>query len=281
MTAFIGRQLEIETLNALLTRVRAATNDPKPGQCLLMRGRRRIGKSSLVEAFVHLAGVPSVFYSAAPSSIELQDFTQAVASSTLPDRAVFEDAQPGNWSAAFRQLAGILPDDQPSVVVMDEVPYLVDQVDAFEGVLQRAWDRELCRKPVFLILIGSDLSMMEALNSYGRPFHQRGREMILGALNSAEVGQMLDLPAAEAFDAALITGGLPQLCAEWTPGAGLWDFLSMELANPVSPSWFPLSVRWPQSSQHQLRPEQCSLRSVAASGRSQTSPRQAALHTLP
>jgi len=28
------------------------------------------------------------------------------------------------------------------------------------------------------ILVGSDLSMMEALNSYGRPFHQRGREMV-------------------------------------------------------------------------------------------------------
>ncbi|BFO14997.1 hypothetical protein SHKM778_13850 [Streptomyces sp. KM77-8] len=47
-------------------------------------------------------------------------------------------------------------------------------------MLQRAWDRVLETKPVLLVLIGSDLSMMEALNSYGRPFHQRGREMVLG-----------------------------------------------------------------------------------------------------
>lgn len=102
------------------------------------------------------------------------------------------------------------------------------------GMLQRAWDRVLETKPVLLILIGSDLSMMEALNSYGRPFHQRGREMVLGPLNPAEVGQMLGLGPAEAFDAALVTGGLPLICAEWPHGAGLWDFLGEALSDPVS-----------------------------------------------
>jgi hypothetical protein len=89
-------------------------------------------------------------------------------------------------------------------------------------------------KPVLLVLIGSDLSMMEALNSYGRPFHQRGREMVLGPLNPAEVGQMLGLDPAEAFDAALVSGGLPLICAEWPRGAGLWDFLDDALSDPVS-----------------------------------------------
>ncbi|WP_221477321.1 ATP-binding protein [Paractinoplanes abujensis] len=202
-----------------------------------MRGRRRIGKSSLVEAFVDRSGAPAVFFTAAGAAdeVELESFIEAVSSSDLPDRAVFDDATPGNWSAALRQLAGILPDDRPSVVVIDEVPYLVDRVDAFEGILQRAWDRELSRKPVLLILVGSDLSMMEALSSYGRPFHQRGKEMILGPLNPAEVGDMLHLPPAEAFDAALVTGGLPLICAGWQPGTDLWQFLSAELANPVSP----------------------------------------------
>ena len=148
---------------------------------------------------------------------------------------MFDEAAPGNWSAALRQLAGILPDDRPSVVVIDEVPYLMDRVDAFEGILQRAWDRELSRKPVLLVLIGSDLSMMEALSSYGRPFHQRGKEMVLGPLNPAEVGEMLQLAPADAFDAALVTGGLPMICAAWRQGADLWQFLASELANPASP----------------------------------------------
>jgi hypothetical protein len=180
--------------------------------------------------------VPAVFFTAAGASadVELEALREAVAASTLPDRGVFADAVPGNWSAALRQLAGILPDDRPSVVVIDEVPYLMDRVDAFEGLLQRAWDRELSRRPALLVLIGSDLSMTEALGSYGRPFHQRGQEMVLGPLNPAEVGQMLQLAPAEAFDAALITGGLPLICAAWRPGDDLWAFLEAELANPVS-----------------------------------------------
>lgn len=106
--------------------------------------------------------------------------------------------------------------------------------DGFEGLLQRAWDRFLCRKPVLLILIGSDLSMMRALNSYDRPFHQRGTEMVIGPLNPAEISSMLDLDAASAFDAALITGGLPLICGEWPRGASVWQYLEQALTNPVS-----------------------------------------------
>jgi hypothetical protein len=77
--------------------------------------------------------------------------------------------------------------------------------------------------------------MMEALNSYDRPFHQRGREMVIGPLNPLDLSTMLGLPAAEAFDAALVTGGLPLICTDWQPGEDLWQFLTGSLNNPTSP----------------------------------------------
>ena len=46
---------------------------------------------------------------------------------------------------------------------------------------------------------------------------------------------MAGLPAAEAFDAALVTGGLPIICARWRHGEDTPSFLARELANPVSP----------------------------------------------
>lgn len=236
MVEFVGRERELAVLDALIGEVRSGSGARDAGRCLLIRGRRRIGKSTLVEEFVQRAGMPAVFYTAAGGSAEaeLAEFVEAVRTSTLADRDVFDDAAPGNWSAALRQLAGALPDDRPSVVVIDEVPYLMDRVDAFEGVLQRSWDRELSRRPVLLILVGSDISMMEALGSYGRPFHQRGQEMIVGPLDPADVGQMLGLEPAAAFDAALVTGGLPLICAAWPRGVDLWEFLRTELTNPVS-----------------------------------------------
>lgn len=237
MPDFVGRRRELAALGRALGEVRSAVGSARPGRCLILRGRRRIGKSALVEEFARLSAVPYVFHTAEIGfgTDPLAEFINTVSGSTLPDAEVFDEATPGNWAAALRQLAGILPEDRPSVVVLDEVPYLMDTSGAFESVLQRAWDRELSRKPVLLLLIGSDLAMMRALTSYGRPFHQRGMDMPIGPLNPADVAAMTGLGPADAFDAALVTGGLPIICARWENGEDLWSFLARELANPVSP----------------------------------------------
>jgi AAA+ ATPase superfamily predicted ATPase len=234
---FVGRRRELDALDTALAGVRAEIGTARPGRCLIVRGRRRIGKSALVEEFIHRAQVPNVFHTSEIGfgTDPLTEFADAVRSSSLPEADIFADAVPGNWTAALRQLAGILPDDQPSVVVLDELPYLMDPAGAFESVLQRSWDRELSRKPVLLILIGSDLAMMQALTSYGRPFHQRGTEMRLGPLSPADVAAMTGLDPAATFDATLVTGGLPILCARWLPGEDVWAFLTRELADPVGP----------------------------------------------
>ncbi|WP_233576326.1 ATP-binding protein [Saccharopolyspora rhizosphaerae] len=234
---FVGRREELATLERELQRVASGVGGERPGRCVMLRGRRRVGKSRLVERFAERSGVPFLFYAAtgAPNADELARLARDAQVSNLPLAHLLASAQPQNWDAAFDVLAAALPADRPSVLVIDEVPYLMDDSGAFEGVLQRAWDRALEAKPVLLILIGSDLSMMEALNNYGRPFHQRGREMVLGPLNPAEVGSMLGLDAADAFDAALVTGGLPLICADWPRGACVWDFLGEALNDPVSP----------------------------------------------
>ncbi|MFF4250846.1 ATP-binding protein [Streptomyces sp. NPDC001663] len=236
MGDFVGRTRELETLDRELGKVASGVGGERPGRCVMLRGRRRVGKSRLVEQFAERSGAPFLFYAAAGASprADLERLGQDAQVSNLLSAGLLASARPASWDAAFDVLAAALPHDRASVVVMDEVPYLMDAEGAFEGTLQRAWDRVLETKPVLLILIGSDLSMMEALNGYGRPFHQRGREMVLGPLNPAEVGGMLGLDAAEAFDAALITGGLPLICAEWPHGAGMWDFLSAALTDPLS-----------------------------------------------
>jgi hypothetical protein len=237
MSAFVGRKRELRLFDGLLDEIREKIGTARPGTCVIVRGRRRIGKSALVEEFIERQQVPSVFYTAEIGLADepLQEFREAVLVSSLPDADVFGEAVPGNWSAALRQLAGILPDDQPSIIVLDELPYLMDASGAFESVLQRSWDREFSRKPVLLVLVGSDLSMMEALTSYGRPFHQRGTQLKVGPLNPADVAEMAGLSAAEAFDAAIVTGGLPLICSRWRNGENLRSFLSRELGNPVSP----------------------------------------------
>ncbi|MEV0650180.1 DUF234 domain-containing protein [Phytomonospora sp. NPDC050363] len=135
----------------------------------------------------------------------------------------------------MRALALALPEDVPSVAVIDEVPWLVEQDREFEGALQAIWDRHLSAKPVMLILIGSDVSVMEALREHGRPFFGRAARLAVNPLHPADVQAVTGLDAADAIDAQLITGGFPEVVQSWEPGMTRQDFLDASLTNPLSP----------------------------------------------
>lgn len=237
MNGFIGRRTELAQLDALTQAVRSGGRSGRPGRAVLIRGRRRVGKSRLVEEFLERAELPHVFFTAVGGSREqdLAGFTAEVAASSLPDAARFAGfTAPQSWDAALGLLAAALPADRHSVVVLDEMPYLVREDPTFEGALQKAFDRNLSKLPVLLVLIGSDMAMMEKLNTYGRPFYQRGTEMVVPPLTPHDVATMLDLPPADAFDAYLASGGLPLILDEWPQGTDLWGYLRQALRMPTS-----------------------------------------------
>jgi len=237
MDGFVGRQTELAALDRMLARVAAGGRAGRPGRALLVRGRRRVGKSRLVEEFVERSGLPHLYFTASAltsSSADVQMFVEAGRTSSLPGADLFAGQSPQGWDAALNLLARALPTDRPSVVILDEMPYLIENDHGFEGTLQKLFDRELARLPVLLIGIGSDLAMMEALNGYGRPFHQRATEMVVLPLNPRNVADMLALPAAGAFDAYLVSGGLPLILDEWPRGASVSEYLSEIVADPTS-----------------------------------------------
>ncbi|MEQ4715180.1 DUF234 domain-containing protein [Nonomuraea sp. B19D2] len=233
MDGFIGRGRELATLGRYFARV--GTGD-RPGRAILMRGRRRVGKSRLAEEFIHRSGVPSLFFTAAhePISDQLERFIADAAASDLPDASLFEGVTPTSWDSALRLLAQAVPQDSPSIVVLDELPFMIAHDPHLEGKLQRLFDREFSRRPMLLILIGSDLSIMEAINQYDRPFYMRASEMVINPLTPADVAEKLNLPPADAIDAYLVTGGLPMILDEWPAGATVWDFLNTAIPDPTS-----------------------------------------------
>lgn len=236
MEGFIGRDRELGKLQRLLDRVESGGHVDRPGRAILMRGRRRVGKSRLAEEFIKRANVPSLYFTAHQETLtqQLTDFKADAAASSLPDASIFADAEPPTWEAMLRLLARAIPQDSPSIIVLDELPYLITGDPFLESKLQKVFDREFSRRPVLLILIGSDLAMMEAINQYDRPFYMRATEMVIAPLSPADVAGKLQLPAPEAIDAHLITGGLPMICEEWTPGTGLWEFLGEAAADSTS-----------------------------------------------
>jgi hypothetical protein len=88
---------------------------------------------------------------------------------------------------------------------------------------------------VLLLLLGSDLHMMERLTAYDRPFYGRADNLVLGPLNPAETANALGLAPADAIDAHLVSGGLPGILRAWPHGTPALDFIEAECADPASP----------------------------------------------
>lgn len=234
--SFIGREPELRELDRLLERVRTPGRGDR-GIAVAVRGRRRVGKSRLASEFIRRSGAPSVYFQAArgaPVHAELAEFASAIAISSLPSSSTAVGQRPANFTAALSLLAACLPDEIPSIVVIDEAPWLLESIPGGAGELQRAWDLSLAAKPVMLLLLGSDLDMMEHLTAADQPFHGRSTPMVLGGLSPRDVARMTGLEAFDAFDAYLITGGLPLVALEWEARMTRDDFLSESLSRSTS-----------------------------------------------
>ena len=104
---FTGRQRELSLLNEIYTR---------PGaQFLVLYGRRRIGKTSLLAHWLKPLKGRSLFWSATQTSTrnQLRHFSQALFAFLYPDSQVDPGFQYESWEAAFSELAR-LKDSHPS-----------------------------------------------------------------------------------------------------------------------------------------------------------------------
>ncbi|MBA2576441.1 MAG: ATP-binding protein, partial [Euzebyaceae bacterium] len=160
-------------------------------------------------------------------------FARSVAASDLEAAAVFGDLSFASWEALLRLLGE--QTQTASVIVLDELPWLLDRDRELEGVLQHVWDRHLSAAPVLVVALGSDLAMMELLGGYGRPLYGRLREMVLDPLSVDDTGHMLGLDAPSAFDAQLVTGGFPRLAQEWGDAPSAMAFVRRQLADATAP----------------------------------------------
>lgn len=222
-------------LSSRLEEVRATGT----GQLIAVRGRRQAGKSTAVESFVEASGVPYVYVTGMyrmPERVQLDAAAEAFGSSRNPVLTGLPGV-PGSWRDWFGQIA-LAASQGPVIAVLDEFPWIAAGDSAgLEGVVQAMWDRVLEKLPVVLILIGSDIAMMERLAQHDRPLYGRLRELVVPALNPAEVSAALPgMTAFEAVDAYLVTGGYPRLVADLRrSGLGVRDWVRASFGDDLSP----------------------------------------------
>ena len=151
--AFIGREDELEQLRRT-ARLRKAS-------LIVCRGRRRIGKSTLIEHFA--ADFPHVyeFQGLAPrerieNEHQLENFGRQLAEqSRLPG------VRPQHWHEAFALLAR-LTENQRALIFLDEISWMASQDADFVGQMKIAWDTRFKKNSrLILVLCGSVSSWID------------------------------------------------------------------------------------------------------------------------
>ncbi len=207
---FIGRKRELQALEHFY-------DTPEAGLMILF-GRRRVGKTSLLTHFMESRQLSGGFYWMATThnaAYQLRDFSQAIfhydprfssapsADFTFPD-----------WESAFGQMADAVAQfSTPQLVVLDEFTYLVHNDSAITSLLQKLWDHRLSKiANLRLVLTGSLVGMMEReVISYQAPLYGRATSLLrLRPLPYAALLALFpDRPADERVAIYAATGGVP------------------------------------------------------------------------
>lgn len=192
------------------------------GGLACLYGRRRIGKSRLVEEVV--AGRDDVVtFVAERSEAALQRSRLAHDVSALVPG--FADVSYGSWSALFDRWQKDAPNG--SVLVIDELPYLVESAPELPSVLQRIADglRTSGKK---MILSGSSQRMMQGLVlDESEPLYGRAREIVrLEPLHFRFMKTAFpDLSQWERFWLYSVLGGVPRYWEAFQGGEDPWVML--------------------------------------------------------
>jgi len=164
MAKFVGRQRELAELNDVLARGGA--------QFILVYGRRRVGKTTLILQWARQTGHSIIYWVATrdtPAQTRL-GFTQALWEWAHPD----SHAAPrfDTWADAFEAAADLIGDQQV-ILIMDEFSYAAESDPALPSNLQAAWDHLFKESNVTLVLTGSHIGMMTNLIRYDAPLYGR------------------------------------------------------------------------------------------------------------
>ncbi|MEM7117454.1 MAG: ATP-binding protein [Chloroflexota bacterium] len=231
--AFEGRQRELTLMDRLWHSRDAAF--------LILYGRRRVGKTRLLKHWSQqpteeLGGKRVLYWVATPASAsdQLRSFSQAVYNFANPQIIAPVDFSYATWSQAWQQVANLAKVERFALFV-DEFDWVLAITPSIAGILQNAWDHILSQSNLFLVLSGSNLSMMQRyLLSYQAPLYGRAsRQLHLQPIPFGNTRAFFpNFRADERTAIYAIFGGIPAYWERVELGQSILDNIREQLLTP-------------------------------------------------
>lgn len=207
---FVGRDVELAGLERLYS--------TKGFQMVVVYGRRRIGKTTLIDEFVK---GKKVFYFTAQqrsSALNLAAFSRVVYEYfNMPlSTPSFAD-----WSTALEFIAESAKRDR-IVFVFDELPYAARTEPSLPSALQVAIDHHFKSTNVFMVLCGSNEGFMESkvLGRKSPLYGRRTGQIHLSAFDYLDAAKMLGkMPETDLVQYYATFGGTPYYLSQVDSGA--------------------------------------------------------------
>lgn len=213
---FVGREYETSLLQQAIASSHA--------ELVILYGRRRVGKSSLLTRLVSRPG--DLYFEAIQGMAQrqqIQHFMQQLADQTRTPLAVARD-----WREAFEVLSFHIAEGE-HYVVFDELPWMASGKTGLVALLKYFWDnRWKANLGLTLVVCGSVASFMLNHVVHSKALHNRKTlEIELLPLTAAEALSMFrDLRSKhEVARFLMVFGGIPKYLEQVDPTMSLLDNL--------------------------------------------------------
>jgi AAA+ ATPase superfamily predicted ATPase len=198
---FVDREHELLSLNREYR--------SKNSSFTVIYGRRRIGKTALIQEYVK--DKPSLYFYATESNMseQLEQFT--IQMLKMLNNPALEDIRFTSFEKAF-VFFGDQIKEKKIVLVIDEYQNLVKVDRAISSVLQKVWDLHLQNKKIHLILCGSIISMMysETLNYFSPLYGRRTGSIHLKHMPVTSIRQFVRVNDQQLMDIYAAFGTVPR-----------------------------------------------------------------------
>ena len=204
----------------------------KDAQLIVIYGKRRVGKTSLIKAFAQLK--PHIYFLADKTTeTENLKLLSVIVAKYFKDTRLEKNGLK-DWYDFFEYLKQNVK--ERLVLAIDEFPYLAEGNKGVSSIFQKGWDEILSKLPVFFILCGSSIGMMESETlAYKAPLYgRRTAQILIKPFSFFDAWNFYpDLNFEEFLKIYGVTGGNPAYLLKLKDAKNLEEALKQYVFKPI------------------------------------------------